>query len=160
MSITSVPAAIGKQIPGQLAYRSDDFLRTYSGVLYDANAVAPGLGLIQDATNNSVKLPTAGTGGAFVGVAIDDGTLPIETAAYVTGKVIPYVDGTRGVVVKTAKLMAIGDDVFLTDTAAGTGAIGTFTNDVDGGKATKITAGVKWCEIISATAAVLTINKP
>lgn len=161
MAITSIPSAIGAQVPGQLAYRDDDFLRTYSGILADANAVTPGYGLIPDTTNNSVKLPTAGAGALFCGVAIDDGTLPIDVATYAQGKVVPYVDGTRGVMVKTSQAVTLGDPVYLCDTAGGTGAIGTFRMDADGGKATLVPGtGVKWQGTFASGQAILTINLP
>ena len=160
MSFATVNASPGPQLPGQLAYRDDDNLFTTSHANTDTAAIAPGLGVIKDGTNGGVKLPTTGTGGACAGVVFDDGTLAIETAAYVAGATMPVLK--RGqVMVKTFEAVKFGDAVTLTDTTGGTGAFGTFGKTTDGGKATAITTGFAWGQgSFDVGSAILEINLP
>ena len=158
MPQTTVLAALVVGQIGQLAYESDADLLAQGYPLENATSIAPGRGVVYDAVNDSVMLPSAG-GQLFMGVAFDNSKLAIEDAAYVTGTTVPVLK--RGQVwVLTSEAVDPSDAVFLQHTANGASKpAGSFRTDADGGNADAIT-GARWARVFGSGKAALAINQP
>lgn len=156
---TSVTSLLSAGTIGQLGYGHDADLLARSYVLQDATDVKPGYGVGYDATNDSAKLYD----GNFLGVAFDDGSLPIENTAYSASGWPNMPVLRRGMV-----WVPISQDVDPTSTVyvqktAGAGAKtkGSFRADNDGGNADSV-SGAKFCGVFTAVGgkALLEINLP
>lgn len=159
-SFTSVRSTLAAGTIGQLAYGSDadHYVRSY--VLVDATDVPPGYGVSYDATNDSVKLFAAG--GTLMGVAFDDGSLPIESGSYDNAG-WPNLPALR----KGQVWVYLSQDVVPTDpvycqAVAGVGKPqGSFRKDNDGGNAVLVTGAQFATAGFSANGkVVLAVNLP
>lgn len=152
---TSVTSSLVTGTIGQLGAEP---VRVRSYVLEDAAVIPPGRAVIYDATNNSCELPAAG--GLFLGVAFDDGTLPIETTGY-EAAVNPNVPVLKEgcVWVPTTQAVLPTDAVYYQHDATGAGAAGTFRVDNNGGKATVVPTGfARWAGVYASGKALLDLN--
>lgn len=159
-AFSSVTSRLAAGTVGQLAYGADGDKYVRSYVLVDATDVPPGYGVSYDATNDSVKLFAAL--GTLMGVAFDDGSLPIETAVYDNAG-WPNVPVLR----KGQVWVALSQDVVPTDdvycqAVAGVGKPqGSFRKDNDGGNAVKV-VGAQFATAGTAASGkvVLEVNLP
>lgn len=160
---TSVTSLLSAGTIGQLGYGHDADLLARSYVLQDASDVKPGYGVSYDVTNDSAKLYTTSATPTFLGVAFDDGSLPIENTAYSASGWPNMPVLRRGMV-----WVPISSDVDPTSTVycqstAGAGAKtkGSFRADNDGGNADSV-SGAKFCGVFTAVGgkALLEINLP
>lgn len=158
---TSVSATLTAGTIGQLGYGQSADLLARSYILKDATDVKPGYGVSYDAGNDSAKLYTTGT--LFLGVAFDDGSLPIENTAYsATGwPNMPVL--RRGMVwVPISQDVDPSSPVFCQSTAgAGAKTKGSFRADNDGGNADAV-SGARFCGVFTALGgkALLEVNLP
>lgn len=155
---TAVTAALAVGTLGQLAYGADNNLLSRSYVLQNAATVKPGYAVVYDAVNDSAMLPS-GASQAFLGIAFDDGTLPIEVTSY-EAAVYPNMPVLKrgSVWVKISQDVDPSKDVCFQHTDNG-GAKnpGVLRADVDGGNATLLgttgkpgTGGAKWAGVFTA----------
>lgn len=159
-SFSSVTATLTVGQIGQLGYGEQADLLVRSYVLVNATDVPPGRGVVYDAANQSAMLPNAGSQ-LFLGVAFNDGSLPIEQAAYDNAATCNMPVLRRGQVwVETSTGCAPTDPVFFQHTAGVGKPAGSFRIDNDGGAATQITAGAQWAGVYSSGKALLQINLP
>lgn len=156
---TTVTASLTEGQIGQLAAPIEPYGEVQSYAL--ASDVAPGYGVVL--SGDTVVLPSDASG-IFAGVVYNDGTLPIESAAF--GPTSGYVNaptarhGVR-VWVATSAAVATTDPVYL-QFATGTGAVGTFRNDADtsGSARAVLVHGCQWDHSAASGKAVLRINLP
>lgn len=164
MAFSSTSTVLQTGIVGQLAYAPDNNLFVESFALIDATDIPPGRGVVYDGANstalvNAVALP-AGSVANFVGIAYDDGNLPVEEAAYdaATYNRVPVVE--KGAVwVLTSEAVDPTDAVYLQHTDGGAGKpVGSFRTDNDGGNAGAITG--RWAGVYTSGKAALIVNLP
>lgn len=164
MPFTSVTSTLTVGRVGQAAYSVDDNLLVEGFALIDATDIPPGRGVVYDqanssATVNACKLP-AGSIAGFLGVAIDDNSLPIDQAGYTAAGVnrVPVLQRGKWWVT-TSEAVTATSDVYMTHTAGGAGAVGTFRTDNDGGKAAQIT-NARFDGTYGSGKAALQLNNP
>ena len=164
MAFSSTSSVLQTGIVGQLAYSVDNNLVVESFALISATDIPPGRGVVYDAGNssatvNACALP-AGAVTNYLGVAYDDGNLPVEEAGYdaATYNRVPVI--TRGAVwVLTSEAVDPTDSVFLQHTDGGPGKpVGSFRTDNDGGNAGQI--GGRWAGVYTSGEAALILNQP
>ena len=129
-------------------------------VLEDATSVPVGRGVVYDASNDQIMLPSA-TGQKFMGVAIIDPTvLEIGASSYVTGdRILTTVDCPQGAWVETTEAVAPDDPVYLQHTTNSGRAPGTFRTDSDSSNA-DLQTGCKWAGVYDSGLALLILNLP
>lgn len=156
---TSVSATLTAGTIGQLGYGHDADLLARSYVLVSATDVKPGYGVGYDAVNDSAQLYD----GDFLGVAFDDGSLPIENAAYSASGWPNMPVLRRGMVwVPISQDVTPASTVYVQKTAGlGAKTKGSFRADNDGGSADEV-KGAKFCGVFTAASgkALLEINLP
>lgn len=165
MAFSSTSTVLQTGIVGHLAYSVDNNLVAESFALISATDIPPGRGVVYDGVNstalvNACALP-AGAVTNFVGVAYDDGNLPVEETAYdaATYNRVPVL--TRGAVwVLTSEAVDPTDGVYMQHTDGGAGKpVGSFRTDNDGGNAGQL-SGVRWAGVYSSGKAALIISQP
>lgn len=164
MAFSSTSTVLQTGIVGQLAYSVDNNLVVESFALIDTVDVPPGRGVTFDAANssatvNACHLPAAG-GEKFLGVAYDDGNLPVEEAGYdaATYNRVPVL--YRGAAwVLTSEAVDPTDAVYFQHTTNGLKLVGSFRTDNDGGNA-ELIAGARYAGTYTSGKAALILNQP
>ena len=148
---------------GQLATPIKPFNSSRSYTLTAAQAdIKPGYGVVLD--GDTVSLPSTG-GGIFAGVAFQDGSLAIESAAF-SGQAggnpdLPVAFHGVAVFVATSEATTPEDPVYLQFTT-GAGAVGTFRTDADtsGSARAVLVTGCRWDVSMDSGIGCLVLNLP
>lgn len=164
MAFSSTSTVLQIGIVGQLAYSADNNMVVESMALIDTVDIPPGRGVTFDAANssatvNACHLP-AGAGEKFLGLAYDDGNLPIEEAGYdaATYNRVPVL--MRGVGwALTSEAVDPTDAVYFQHTTNGLKLVGSFRTDNDGGNAELLT-GCRYAGTYSSGKAAIYFNQP
>ena len=154
---TSVDSTLTIGTIGQLAYGADSDMLARSYVADNTNGtIKPGYGVVYSATG--AALAVAGT---FLGVAFDDGSLPIESTGFPATNVPNVPVLRRGVVwVATSEAVDPTSAVYvqIVDNG-GLKVLGSFRTDNDGGKAQQVT-NAQFYGVYSSGKAALQLNMP
>lgn len=158
---TSVDSTLTIGTIGQLAYGADSDMLARSYVADSTNGtIKPGYGVVYSAPGGvpSAALAVAGT---FLGVAFDDGSLPIESTGFPATNVPNVPVLRRGVVwVATSEAVDPTDAVYLQIVDnGGLKVLGSFRTDNDGGNAQLVT-NAQFYGVYSSGKAALQVNLP